>query len=309
LGYQWKLNGNILPGANTDSIATLPPGIYQTILTNQFNCIDTAIAPVTLILAKPPILKFSVDTSCIESKILFTNRTDTTKTGTLQWSWKFGDGNSATIMNPTNTYQISGNYRISLSATQQFCTNYPPTVLDTTINVRFPIPGVILPSVSAYKGQLTPVTARLIPGYKYQWLPSAGIQNPDSSITNFNLSNTQKYAIKLISPDGCVTTDSLLIRVFEENTINIFVPKSFTPNGDGVNDILYPYIAGLQQFRYFRILNRFGKLIFESKSPDTGWNGSINGVAQPMSIYFWVAEGVANDGSIVQKTGQVLLIR
>ena len=309
LGYQWKLNGTILPGANTDSIATFSPGTYQTILTNQNNCSDTAISSVTLILAKPPILKFMVDTACIVSKINFTNLTDTSKTGSLQWLWKFGDGNTATVMNPVNTYQISGNYRISFSATQQFCTNYPPTTLDTTINIRFPIPGITMPTVSAYKGQLTPVSARVLPGYKYQWLPSAGIQQPDSSNTNFNLSNTQQYAIKLISPDGCITTDSLLVRVFEENTVNIFVPKSFTPNGDGVNDILYPYIAGIQQFHYFRILNRFGKLIFETKNADTGWNGTINGVPQPMSLYFWIAEGVANDGSIVQKTGQVLLIR
>jgi gliding motility-associated-like protein len=309
LGYQWKLNGTILQSANTDSIATLSAGTYQTLLTNQYNCSDTATGPVTLILAKPPILKFMVDTACIASKITFTNLTDTSKTGSLQWQWKFGDGNTSAVMNPVNTYQISGNYRISLSATQQFCTTYPPTILDTTINIRFPIPGITMPSVSAYKGQLTPVSARALPGYKYQWLPSAGIQQPDSSSTNFNLSNTQQYAIKLISPDGCITTDSLLIRVFEENTVNIFVPKSFTPNGDGVNDILYPYIAGIQQFHYFRILNRFGKLIFESKNADTGWNGTINGVPQPMSIYFWIAEGVANDGSVVQKTGQVLLIR
>jgi gliding motility-associated-like protein len=87
------------------------------------------------------------------------------------------------------------------------------------------------------------------------------------------------------------------------------VPKSFTPNGDGVNDVLYPYLAGIKTFKYFKIYNRFNQLMFETTNPDVGWNGSRNGTPQPMAIYIWVAVGIANDGSMVEQKGQTLLLR
>ncbi len=309
LGYQWKLNTVNIAGATTDSIATTSAGSYNAMLTNVFGCSDSAAVPATLYLIKPPVLKLSVDTSCINSITTFKNLTDTTFTGAVQWFWNFGNSKTSTAMDGVTTYSIAGNYHVSLKATQLNCIAYPPVTLDTTINIQFPIPGVVLPSVSASKGVPTPVDSRSIPGYTYQWTPSAGIQNPDSPSTVFNASATQQYIIKLISKAGCVTNDSLLVRVFDADVKEIFVPKTFTPNGDGVNDKLYPYIAGVKQFHYFRILNRFGKLLFETKTPDTGWDGTLNGVQQPMSIYFWFAEGVLEDGTVVQKSGQVLLIR
>ncbi len=309
LGYQWKLNGALLTGVITDSIKTSTSGSYNALLTNVYGCSDTAAIPVSILLVKPPVLKFSVDTACINSLTTYTNLTDTTFTGTVQWLWSFGNGNSAVSMNGTTTYSIAGNYHVSLKATQPFCSSYLPVTLDSVINIQSPIADTTLLSVSATKGQITPVAGRSLPGYTYQWLPSAGIQNPDSVFTNFNYATTQQYTIQMVSPAGCVTHDSLLVRVFDTKVEDIFVPKSFTPNGDGINDILYPYIAGIKTFHYFRILNRYGKLLFETKNQDNGWDGKVNGVQQPMGVYFWVAEGVAADGSIVQKSGQILLLR
>jgi gliding motility-associated-like protein len=101
----------------------------------------------------------------------------------------------------------------------------------------------------------------------------------------------------------------MLVRVFDPGLVNIMVPKAFTPNGDGVNDILYPYLSGVKEFHYFRVFNRLGQLMFETKDKDTGWNGTMGGVQQPMAIYIWVATGVALDGTPVEKRGQVLLVR
>jgi gliding motility-associated-like protein len=69
------------------------------------------------------------------------------------------------------------------------------------------------------------------------------------------------------------------------------------------------YIAGIKTFHYFKVFNRYGKLLFETKDPDAGWSGSFNGEAQPMSIYLWMAEGIAADGTLVQKKGETLLLR
>ena len=212
-------------------------------------------------------------------------------------------------MNSITTYTTAGNYHLSLKATQLYCTSYPPTVLDSTLSISFPIPGLVLPSVSAYKSLPIPVNARAIAGYSYQWTPSNGILQPDSASTVFNYASTQQYIIELVSPKGCVTRDSMLVRVFNDSLVQIFVPTTFTPNGDGTNDILYPYLSGIKQFHFFRVFNRYGKLLFETRNPDAGWDGTVNGVKQAMGVYFWVGEGTATDGSIIQKTGQVLLLR
>ncbi len=308
VGYQWTFNGTPIPGINTDSIGTLNGGSYNAILTNRFGCKDTAAAPVLLTVIDQPVLKFIYDSYCINNPIQFTNLTDTTFIGLTKWTWDFGDSTSASTYSTTHTYPRAGDRHIRLTANQVFCPAYA-TTLDTTINIQFPIAAVRLPSVSAYLGQFTPLTARVIPGYRYQWTPSRGIDNPDSALVKFNYQNSQEYLINLISPAGCVTPDTMLVRVFTDKLVDIFVPKSFTPNGDGVNDILYPYLTGIQNFQYFKVYNRFGKLMFETTNYDIGWNGTLNGTPQPMGIYIWVSQGTAIDGSLVVRKGETLLLR
>ena len=308
VSYQWLLNGVPITGATTDSIGTLTPGKYNARLTNQFGCVDTAASNLGLILINKPILKLGYDSYCINKLIHFTNLTDTTFTGTVQWLWNLGDSTSANTYHATDTYLTGGDRHIRLTATQANCASYSVS-LDTTFTIQVPIAAVRLPSISAYKSVPTMIAGRYLPGYTYQWNPTRGITSPNSDSTIFNHSQTQQYLVNLISSGGCYTPDTLLVRVFDNNMVDILVPRSFTPNGDGVNDILYSYHAGLKEFHYFKIYNRYGQLMFETRDPDAGWNGTAGGTAQPMGIYIWIAEGLAVDGSLVRKTGETLLLR
>ena len=91
--------------------------------------------------------------------------------------------------------------------------------------------------------------------------------------------------------------------------INIYVPKVFTPNGDGVNDVLKPIVAGISSFHYFKVYNRWGNLIFASADPTAGWDGTFKGVMQPVETYLWMAEGVDTNGKAVIQKGMVSLVR
>jgi gliding motility-associated-like protein len=308
LTFQWTRNGINLPGATTDSISTLLGGRYNAVLTNQYGCIDTAAPSALLTVISQPKLNFTYDSYCINNIINFTNQTDTTFTGPIQWLWDMGDSTTRSTYHTTNSYPKAGDRHIRLTATQLYCPANP-TSMDSTISIQFPIAAVRMPSVSTYKGLSTPLAVRTLPGYRYLWTPTRGIDKPDSASVNFNYQVTQEYLINLISPAGCITKDSLLVRVFDDKLVNIMVPKSFTPNGDGVNDVLYPYLAGIKTFKYFKVYNRFNQLMFETTNPDVGWNGSRNGTPQPMAIYIWVATGIANDGSLVELKGQTLLLR
>jgi gliding motility-associated-like protein len=308
LRYQWTRNAAPITGAVKDSIITLQEGRYNVTLTNQYGCVDTAAVPVPLIVITQPVLKIAFDSYCIDKPINFTNLTDTSSIGITQWLWEFGDTTSSSTYHATHTYARAGDHHLKLTATQLYCAGYS-TSIQGILDIQSPITGITMPSVSAYKGVVTPIAVRDLPGYAYQWNPSRGLDRPDTSATNFNLSATQQYVVSLISQAGCITKDSILVRVFDDKLQNIFVPKSFTPNNDGINDVLLPYLSGIKQFQYFKVYNRFGKLLFETTNPDVGWNGTFNGTAQPMGIYIWFSVGTANDGTLIQNKGETLLLR
>jgi gliding motility-associated-like protein len=91
--------------------------------------------------------------------------------------------------------------------------------------------------------------------------------------------------------------------------INIYVPKVFTPNGDGTNDVLKPILVGMSAFHYFSVYNRWGNLLFTTEDPNSGWDGRVKGVPQPVETYLWIAEGVDTNGKKVVQKGMVSLIR
>lgn len=308
LKFQWTFNGTQLPGIVSDSISTLIPGRYNALFTNKYGCTDSSATPLNLSYIQQPVLHFNYDSYCINKQINFNNLTDTSFIGSTAWLWDMGDSTTRNSFNASATYAHAGKLHIRLTALQLFCESYQ-TSIDTTFNIEHPIPGIRMPSMSAYSSQPLPIIARSIPTYRYRWAPSRGIDFPDSSSVIFNYQITQDYLIHLISPGGCISNDSVLVRVFDDNLVDIFVPKTFSPNGDGINDKLYPYLTGVKTFQYFKVFNRFGKLMYESRNPDEGWDGTVSGTQQPMAIYIWVAMGIGLDGNPVERKGEILLLR
>jgi gliding motility-associated-like protein len=91
--------------------------------------------------------------------------------------------------------------------------------------------------------------------------------------------------------------------------INIYVPRVFTPNGDGSNDQLKPILVGIATFHYFSVYNRWGNLIFTSQDANRGWDGTFKGVPQPVESYLWIAEGIDVTGKKIVQKGVVSLVK
>jgi len=91
--------------------------------------------------------------------------------------------------------------------------------------------------------------------------------------------------------------------------INIYVPRVFTPNQDGTNDILKPILVGISTFHYFNVYNRWGNLVFTTQDPNQGWDGTFKGVPQPVETYLWIAEGIDENGKKVVQKGMTSLVR
>jgi gliding motility-associated-like protein len=86
------------------------------------------------------------------------------------------------------------------------------------------------------------------------------------------------------------------------------VPTAFTPNGDGHNDILYVRGGPFEKMQ-FRVYNNWGELVFQSTDQNIGWDGTVSGIDQPMSVYVWVLDVDSYNGKKVHKSGDVTLMR
>ena len=106
---------------------------------------------------------------------------------------------------------------------------------------------------------------------------------------------------------GCTDTVHQTLRVI--NNCYIAVPNAFTPDSDGLNDVLGPLNAYKATNLIFRVFNRSGKLVFETKDFTRGWNGTINGVKQEPGVYAWILEFYDASGRRIRQNGTALLIR
>jgi hypothetical protein len=67
--------------------------------------------------------------------------------------------------------------------------------------------------------------------------------------------------------------------------------------------------VGIKDLKYFRVFNRWGQMIFETKNPGKGWDGRITGIDQQTGVFIWIAEGVDYTGKLVTRKGTSTLIR
>lgn len=159
--------------------------------------------------------------------------------------------------------------------------------------------------------QLQAVTSPIPNNSTYVWSPSTGINNTTifNPIATLNInSDSIKYKVTVKRPEGCIGSDELVVKIFKTQP-DIFIPTAFTPNNDGKNDILKPIPVGISQIDFFRIYNRFGQLIYETKEYLKGWDGNVNGTPQASGTYVFTAQGVDYTGKVIFKKGTVVLIR
>ena len=96
--------------------------------------------------------------------------------------------------------------------------------------------------------------------------------------------------------------------VHADRTKLVDVPHAFSPNGDGENDILYIHGVGIDKVS-LKIYNRWGQVVFETKSMDKGWDGTFKNSGQPTDTYAYVLQATYLDGTTEQKQGNITLLR
>jgi len=164
------------------------------------------------------------------------------------------------------------------------------------------LPSVVLP------GETSTLTA-LPAGFSYSWSPTAGLSNPNAQITQATVDQTTAYTVTVT--DGiCIQSSSVTVKTLEVLCDGrfVYVPNAFSPNGDGENDVLYVRSAITTEI-LFRVFDRWGELIYESKSLTNGWDGTFRGKLVDPDTYDYYLEAICTGGEKSIIKGNITLIR
>ncbi|MFN5371132.1 MAG: gliding motility-associated C-terminal domain-containing protein [Bacteroidia bacterium] len=125
----------------------------------------------------------------------------------------------------------------------------------------------------------------------------------------FTIQNEGTYILTLVSSndEGCIDSVSREITVIS-GVLEVSIPNSFTPNGDGFNDAFKPVIKGLEEINLV-IFNRYGNQVASWKQETVNWDGSHNGASSPDGVYYYVLMGKDYAGAEVERTGSITILR
>lgn len=163
-------------------------------------------------------------------------------------------------------------------------------------------------------GNTSVISVSPAPGtYGYMWEPADKVRNPNSPMTETeSLDETTTFTVKITNEDGCELLLSTTVTVTDPRCEEpfVFLPNLFTPNNDGVNDILYlrafePFITSVELLIY----NRYGREVFKSTSLNSGWDGTFQGEALTPDTFGFYLKVICIDGQTFTKKGSVTLIR
>eukprot|EP01037_Dinobryon_pediforme_P017342 gene17342-17533_t len=270
---------NIPVAADQDqqSVITSITGSYAVLLTSNTSNTDgskcTKISgPQQLIFNPPPVISIReiVKTTICDGQTVGLQASYSG--GKIKWS----TGDSSDQINVTSP----GNYMATV-------TSAAGCVADTIINVRF-LPDPVLnlkdTSVCIYTAQTITLIAPV--GFSaYQW--NDGV----SAAQTFQVRTPQTVSLTVTDANGCQATQQIMVSA---QCPDVHIPNTFTPNGDGINDLWD--IAGLEadHSALVKVYNRYGTLLYESKGYPTPWNGEMNGKKLPAGVYYYIVNAKNN---------------
>lgn len=277
--FNWNPNVSITSQANN-----LPPGTYTVAVTDTFGCSVT--------------IQFDVPKSPDITLNLFTNP-DTCGLGKGRASAIAGSGSPpfTFVWSTGNTtdklfFLKSNTYTVTVTDLAGCTINQELFILDTgyySINLGqdFIICG---------KANRT-ITPGIFSGYFWQ---------DGSNNSQYQINEAGIYNVEVTDSHGCKATDTIV--VIENCLDDIILPNSFTPNGDGFNDIFFASGQGITSFN-LKIFNRWGQIVFEGTRPESGWDGNFRGLPGPSGSYIFKAVYSISGGKDKEKTGTIFLIR
>lgn len=226
--------------------------------------------------------------------------------------WKNAKGlNDITILNPFAKPDSSNKYFL---IAKNF-TGCLKTVADSAyINIVQPFTVFAGRDTSVVFNQPLQLNAfvKLVTDKQFTWTDLktnsvfSSVQNP---LVTFSINtDSVTYKVKAYTKENCFALDTIKIKVFR-TVPSIFIADAFTPNNDGLNDIIKPVCVGITKLNYFNIYNRWGEMLFTTSQIGKGWDGRFNGTKQNSGTFVYTVEGIDYLGNTITKKGTIVLIQ
>jgi gliding motility-associated-like protein len=138
------------------------------------------------------------------------------------------------------------------------------------------------------------------------WVRGEGIYCLDCPKTQVHPTRNGCYNVEAVNEFGCLASDDICIELTEEFTV--YIPNTFSPNGDGKNELFLVYGENISDIS-MEIYNRWGVLLFQSDDVTQGWDGRYKDSFCPVGVYTYVVRYTGLDRKKYLKTGNVNIIK
>ena len=179
----------------------------------------------------------------------------------------------------------------------------------------YPIPVVKAGNTQTISvGRQIQITPEISPDVTdVSWSPSIGVVERKYPSIVVQPTESLEYTVKVKNAGGCTSEDKVAVYVLCNNA-NIFVPNTFTPNGDGTNDIFYPRGSGVFKIQNIKVFNRWGQVVFEKSNfnandASAGWDGKFKGQQLSSDVFVYIMQVVCDNKSTLTFKGNVALVR
>jgi gliding motility-associated-like protein len=139
----------------------------------------------------------------------------------------------------------------------------------------------------------------------YSWTPPTDLDNPNIANPLASPKETTEYLVTGSNSYGCLDSAQVIVYVDEKVTIPVDAPQTFSPNGDGTNDLWIINNIDVFESCPVKIFNRRGQSVYEKSQYNNDWDGLYQGVELPEGAYYYIITCGANE----VHTGNVALIR
>jgi gliding motility-associated-like protein len=292
--YYQDIAGTILIG-NPASVGTT--GTYYIKGTNLSNGCSSNIQPALVTInPKPPISAAASETDVCKGTTITLNALS--PGNTIDWPG-IGTGNVVTVTPlDSTTYLAVATTTLGCKDTTTVDVAVKPFRLTLTAN-----PDPVLAGTNT-----TFTTGGNFTYNVLSWSPDIFFADQTATSQNIVVKDTSKsFTVIAQSTDGCLDTAKLFVNV-DVNMKDFFIPNSFSPNNDGLNDLFKVYGSSVRDLT-MRVYNQWGELIFETNNAQGGWDGTWKGRPQAIGVYVYVAKVTFYNNVSVIRKGTINLIR
>jgi len=285
-------------------------GTFQISLeVTENNCVSP-LSSQTFIVLPSPSTAFSATPliGCTPLPVQLSNLTPT-QPG-LVYDWNFGNGSSSSEENPLHVYTQAGSFSVTLTATNGF--GCATTVsLPNYVNVTaHPIAGFsVNPQKVSMDNPSIQITDNSVYAESISYVISDGATYVIPSPNHSFISEGEYWITQTVTNSlGCTDTIGILVPVIPFT--NVFIPNTFTPNADFVNETWNPVISYLKDYELM-IFDRWGLMVFQTDDLFRGWNGNYynNGSQLPQGLYAYRIRYTEFSGRKKEVLGHLMLVR